>query len=32
MEKKARIAIEEKLIDTFEQKFQMISLDLAKEI
>ena len=32
MERKARITIEEKLLENFEEKFQMISLDLAKEI
>ena len=32
MEKKARMALEEKIIETFEEKFQIISLDLSKQI
>jgi len=31
-EKKARMTIEEKILEMFEEKFQMISLDLSKEI
>ncbi len=30
MEKKARMAMEDKILETFEEKFQVISLDLSK--